>query len=862
MNDTKKTFRFALIVATLCGLCLAATSCKDDDNKDNDGEDMEQWESTGSSLSMEDGQLSSLISNFADVQESELLQTSGWQQKTYEAELGLVLDQSRPNVRTIEVGTVEYADERALTLLNELGIDGTNPSGFTYNNANVGTVSYQHGGGSDANTLAVINIDVKQLPGISQLRMVKELPANAATFGYYSQGDIVRKDGRLWICTTPALKEGDKTYFITLRNTHSTDNCKWGTYKDYVYNRYDPMADYTQVANWLYAFVMDPVGYNETINHLNDAGIDTDDVISQLIPSNDNQRRAFLKQLYYDIDSIPVEPLILTQWIEKNKWGPTPKANGRYCSPHGMLLANKFRYALSPCEYWVPFICWTKGNNKQAMVDKLNRLASQVGTRNGDHFQHHISNVNTIDDNEMATFAGDREYIIVNAAVYWTHSYFGDNRNQWAMFNFLQDWADHPELDQKITTNPWISRNVTSKQMDFVDTGLAKAGLEPVWIRRDPNKTEPTVQNKDDDESGVYAPGDVVKDEEGSYWMCVMGSSVNDEITQLTDKTAWFVSFDNIKTDDNGQPSNILTEDEIEDAATIFINGVYSTSMYSMPGVQFSGDSLGVWKNARDFAGIDMHKLVMIRDSVWEFHGSNNEDIKSSSRNFFSNFAYKGKDGQLKVMRGIFNMTYSGDRRTSAPVVNGSSLDYQRITMFKHYEVFDQSRMEPLTDDHKTAKMTLWQLDWPVSDDEMRFSDLSNQAMVDKYAAKDKWVRLPLNGTTQRRQPRTAVNGNDMGWRQYLYNRATGNFANPNALSMFNEPILFMRVMKVTDNGGLTPNLISQDGRRLTVVSLQDNETIYRASLIMLTYYGLYSFFESNAVLIDNQEWTSPLFQR
>lgn len=859
INDMKQTFRFALIVATLCGLSFAATSCKDDDIKDNDGEDMEQWESTGGSLSMEDGQLSSIIASFADVQESELLQTSGWQQKTYETSLGLVLDQSRPTVRSIEVGTVEYADQRAMTLLSELGINDRNPSGFTYNNANVGTVSYQHGGGSDANTLAVINIDVKQLPGISQLRMVKELPANAATFGYYSQGDIVRKDGRLWICTYPALKEGDKTYFITLRNTHRTDNCNWGTYKDYVYNRFDPMADYTQVANWFNEFVMNREGYNKVISHLQECGITSGNDIAQLVPATDAQRLAFLRHLYYEPDSIPVMPLTMPEWIEANRWDATPKANGRYCSPHGLLLVNKFRYALAPCEYWIPFICWTKGTHQDRIREKLTGLASQVDARNGEHFQHHISNKSDIRDNDMQDFAGEQDYIIVNAAVYWTHSYY--NGNQWAMFNFLQDWADHPELDQKITTNPWISRNVTSKQMDFVDTGLAKAGLEPVWIRRYPNKTAPTVQNKDDDESGVYAPGDVVKDEEGSYWMCVMGSSVN-EITQHTDNTAWFVSFDNIKTDDNGQPSNILTEDEIEDAATIFINGVYSTGMYSMSGVQFSGDSLGVWKNARDFAGIDMHKLVMIRDSVWAFHGSNDEDIKSPSRNFFSNFAYKGKDGQLKVMRGIFNMTYSGDRRTSAPVVNGIKLDHQRITMFKHYEVFDPSRMEPLTDDHKTAKMTLWQLDWPVSDDEMRFSDLSNQAMVDKYAAKDKWVRLPLNGTTQRRQPRTAANGNDMGWRQYLYNRATGNFANPNALSMFNEPILFMRVMKVTDNGGLTPNLISQDGRRLTVVSLQDNETIYRASLIMQTYNGLYFFFRSNDVLIDNQKWTSPLFQR
>ena len=156
----KKTFRYVLMAALTVGLSFAVTSCKDDDN-DSGGENMEQLESTGGEVSMEDIQLSTLISNFAEVQADELLAQSGWQQKTYEATLGTVLDESRPTVRSIELGTIEAADERAEAMLRELGIDGQSPSGFQFSNASVGTVSYQHGGGSDANTLAVINLDVR-----------------------------------------------------------------------------------------------------------------------------------------------------------------------------------------------------------------------------------------------------------------------------------------------------------------------------------------------------------------------------------------------------------------------------------------------------------------------------------------------------------------------------------------------------------------------------------------------------------------------------------------------------------------------------------------------------------------------------
>ena len=109
------------MVAMACFLSMGFTACSDDDNNNNSGENMEQLESTGGEVSMEDIQLSTLISNFAEVQADELLAQSGWQSKTYEATLGLVLDESRPTVRTIEVGTIEAADAYAVHALQALG---------------------------------------------------------------------------------------------------------------------------------------------------------------------------------------------------------------------------------------------------------------------------------------------------------------------------------------------------------------------------------------------------------------------------------------------------------------------------------------------------------------------------------------------------------------------------------------------------------------------------------------------------------------------------------------------------------------------------------------------------------------------
>ena len=496
----KKTFRYVLMAALTVGLSFAATSCKDDDKSDNNnGENMEQLESTGGEVSMEDIQLSTLISNFAEVQADELLAQSGWQSKTYEATLGLVLDESRPTVRSIEVGTLEAADERAEAMLRELGIDGQSPSGFTFSSASVGTVSYQYGG-SDANTLAVINLDVRQLPGISQLRMVKALPANDGTFGYYGRGDIVKKDGRLWICTTPATKKGDYAYFVSFWTRHRTDNCRWGTYKDVVYLAKDEMASGHDLINWLHCFVMWDEGYNYIINCLREKNITSDDEIEQLLPPTNDIRRELIKRLHFGLDSLPVSPLTMPEWIERNKWGDTPKANGRYCAPRSLLLADKFRYAIDPCEYWVPFVGWATRQEATDISTELASMKTQNAKTNSNHFQWGVTTVNDIRDNQTKQqFGGADKCQYVVAAVYWKHSYY--NSNQWAMFDFTKDWNDKENVNNTNVDDIslWLSCNIVSGTLKFKDNGEPNASVQKVWVAREDAKLEEKEEDKNDD---------------------------------------------------------------------------------------------------------------------------------------------------------------------------------------------------------------------------------------------------------------------------------------------------------------------------------------------------------------------------
>ena len=70
-------------------------------------------------------------------------------------------------------------------------------------------------------------------------------------------------------------------------------------------------------------------------------------------------------------------------------------------------------------------------------------------------------------------------------------------------------------------------------------------------------------------------------------------------------------------------------------------------------------------------------------------------------------------------------------------------------------------------------------------------------------------------------------------------------------LSMYNEPVVFMRFMKVEDLGGSNPNLVSKDGRKLTVVHLQNQKLLYELHHHAL-WSAMYMSGRSSLITIDN----------
>ena len=161
--------------------------------------------------------------------------------------------------------------------------------------------------------------------------------------------------------------------------------------------------------------------------------------------------------------------------------------------------------------------------------------------------------------------------------------------------------------------------------------------------------------------------------------------------------------------------------------------------------------------------------------------------------------------------------------------------------------------------------MTKWQARWAISEDKMYLDDVASQQMVNKYAAVDKWVRLPQPAPNDFEIPGAPRTQAEASARPGDYLWKNGNFATAKT-SIFNEPVLFLRLMYVEDNGGKTPNLVSTDGRRLHIVHMQDDDYFYASYFQGQWATRIHAFVNlSKSFWLDNEnsyvfgDWPDPL---
>ncbi len=328
--------------------------------------------------------------------------------------------------------------------------------------------------------------------------------------------------------------------------------------------------------------------------------------------------------------------------------------------------------------------------------------------------------------------------------------------------------------DEYTVPNAYVVRYKTGFKLStnwFFNPDPTKAieGVTEVF-RFNAHRNENVASSDALDGDGFFHIGDIISDNKtGQRWFCYQGLSTDfRQMIEGADDQAYFLSFDSIPDDSlsTGKTtygvSNIIPESELVHAGLLFSSILKKCDENQLKGQDGFAITMKAFK---DMCGVDMLKLFVSRDSIATINGK-----ASQSKNHFLNIAYVDdartylQKGQ-PYMRVIYDMTGAGDGR-----VAGSN--EWKVRFSKKYA---------------------------NSDERMYVTDIKDQKKVDQYGSSDPWVTLPYHGQEQRSTPRTKAY--DFKYLSYFFwDTTTCSFRHPEATSMYNEPILFMRVMKLDNS--------------------------------------------------------------
>lgn len=495
----KNVINLMILTAIVCGLGMCVASC-DDDEKVKSEEQKGADSAEGITGTLEEAILRDLICQWCDVQKDEL--TGNWKSGSYEATVGTVLDESQPTVRSIQVDSLEKADDYAIRVFSTLGIDCMNPNGFSYSNSAVGSVSFNHS--TEPNTLAVIDVDIRLIPGLQQIRLVGTMPENASGTPYYSCGDLIKYKGRFYVCTSEH-KYKEKARFINFTNDidRSTGKFNWAFVgQDTVYN--DDMASFETIAGWIENILLCDQMYYEVVGRMGDNG--GADFLGQVVPERDTLRLLLAAELF-KLDSHCFDIHTVNSPISRYEYHYTEKKGSKdlyVFAPNGLLLANKLRWSEGfTWDQWVPYVhcVWNKefGNFYGKMTDDESQ-----STLSPSHFKWQCIQVKSQKkyNIENSEFKQKDKYWICLSAIHWRHEsllmgHYAEGEMDMrtsanGLLNFTKNYVNHPKAimrrDASKVPDSWVNRNITSLEVTFTDNGKVKSDYQSVYIKtQNPN---------------------------------------------------------------------------------------------------------------------------------------------------------------------------------------------------------------------------------------------------------------------------------------------------------------------------------------------------------------------------------------
>ena len=194
-----------LVVSLLITLSWCITSCKDDGKDDLQEEaktEMSEEELAQDPYGKQTEAAMTLLRIVSQLTETSEL-PNDWAKATFEPSNGFVGDDGNPYSRTQSVSGAADAARR-FNSLTGADIDSTTTS-YTWKYDGVGTMTYRQV--SDAGQVAVVDVDLQQMPHLKRIVYAKDLGLNGSWSGtpYYRLGDVIQdKDGSYWVCVRSA----------------------------------------------------------------------------------------------------------------------------------------------------------------------------------------------------------------------------------------------------------------------------------------------------------------------------------------------------------------------------------------------------------------------------------------------------------------------------------------------------------------------------------------------------------------------------------------------------------------------------------------------------------------------------------
>ena len=791
------------MVAVVCGLSF--TSCSDDDDDKNGGGDAGKEQTVMPADANDDATvLGSLLQSWVEDFTADDV-TPAILGKTFVPTVGEVVDESNATVRTLVVGTQAAADEYAKGTLSLLGISSQQPAGFSWKNAAIGSISYSHGSG---NELGVITVSVKQLPGLTKIRLVKDYEGNAPKTAYYQKGDIVKYTGsgvnkdHYFICLNDHTG-GNEAIWLSFdcgaqTESLSTGTCGWmGVGEDQVYNKEQASSDNLRI--WLQEFLLNDQGYRTVMDNIQFLPLAAK---NQILPSSEALRKKLIDSLIYTQKNLLLElnrdgndlksrypTAVMSNGVKYEFLNLNSTTETRCYFPWRLLLTGSMRWSMGfTYDYWVPYVILVKKSDSPYVEQELGTVQSQYYDTS--HF--------TWDKMASDVQYNGESYNIYRVALHWTHEAFELTTDaNTKKFKMLIDFTTHKydELNKvidptKASDLDWTLRNITSHELKVKDNGAHYKYFEDVYRAKD------GVKPLTNDYVGLshYQLGDVYTDEEGSRWFCFFVAGYDKFGNgKVLSPYSYFVTFDGLKFDASGRKCTNLPSRELAIKAVLGLQAIDAGRLYNagigdkVDGFEESykmGRGEGMVWNLWHGAGVNMIDVMQVHK------------LKLNERPYFvlTNVAYNSDDNDQRVMRYVFDGV--------------DNIDY-------YYYFWDH---------YPTAPFTAYSASGPksFSTTPIYLKDIAQQQMVQAHAD-DYYVKTLMLRDGKMGVIRTAADVNAAKASNYVYNAE--KFANgTQPMSMWNEPVMMFRVTKVFDKGDDNYSQRTVDGHTLTAKSLMPRE--------------------------------------